>query len=582
MKFDFDLSIDKKDVITIVLLSLVFFSVAVTNLGATQVPSNSLIIDTSTTQTALIDLGQITYIDKICFYIKDCQNNSTIKIYTSTHDAWFESGSIAVDYPYAYMNWYSVNIYDTTQFIRLEFEESTNIEINEVAVLDQDNNLISIVSIIDESGYNKNFNLLIDEQDLVVLPNTYMTETMFDEVYFTRTAVQYLKLQWPYEWTHPPLGKLIISVGIAVFGLNPFGWRIMGVIFGTLLIPVIFLLGKKMFNTFVGGFSAAFLFTFDFMHFTEARLGITDTYVVFFSLISQLFFFIYLSGVVKKGWGNASVVPLLFSFLFFAFGFSTKWLVLFGFLGELAILCVMRFSKIVKNKNGFIANFYEFFGRPYSHIVVFTIMAIGVYFVSYIPDMLIGRSITNVVSLQNDMYAYHAAPIGLDHPYSSPGWSWPIIGKPLWLYVSNLSTDMRSSVSLFGNPIVWWVGFVAIIVITGFMFFKIVTGFKQRNMPRFEVSAVFLVVVFFSQWLPYAFVSRGLFIYHYYVNVPIICLGSAYFISKYWKHNWMKLVALVYFIAVIALFVLFYPVISGTPVSSVVTESLRWFSQWVF
>ena len=580
--FDFDLSITKKDVIIIVFLSLIFFYIAVTNLGATQIPVNSLTVNTNTPQAAIIDLKNSTYVSKICFYIKDCQNTSTIKIFTGQSAYWFESGKIVADYPFAYMNWNNSDIYQETQYIRLEFESLSNIEISEVVILDQNSQVIPIYSITGENGTNTDFSLLFDEQDIVALPNTYMTETMFDEVYFTRTAKQYLSLQWPYEWTHPPLGKLIISVGIAIFGLNPFGWRIMGVIFGTLMIPILFLLGKKMFNTSIGGFSAAFLFVFDFMHFSEARLGITDTYVVFFSLFSQLFFFIYFSSVVKKGWRNASVVPLFFSFLFFAFGFSTKWLVLFGFLGGLAILILLRLFTVARHKNDFAAKVYTFFSHPYAYVVAFIIMSIGIYFVTYIPDMLAGRTLTGVIGLPNTMYSYHANPIGLDHPYSSSSWSWPIIGRPLWLYVNNLSADMRSTISLFGNPAVWWVGFVAIIAITGSILFKVATEFKKRQMPKLEVPAVFLTVIFFAQWLPYAFVSRGLFIYHYYVNVPIICLGSAYFISKYWKYNWMKLATLVYFIGVVTLFVLFYPVISGVPVSTVTTESLRWFDQWVF
>ena len=262
------------------------------------------------------------------------------------------------------------------------------------------------------------FPLLIDEQSLVELPNTYMSETMFDEVYFTRTAVGYMHLQSPYEWTHPPLGKFIIATGIAAFGLNPFGWRIMGIIFGMLMIPLIYLLGKKMFGSWIGGFTAAFLLTFDFMHFTEARLGITDTYVVFFSLASQLFFFIYLSGVVKKGWKNTSVIPLFLSFLFFTLGVSTKWLVLFGFLGQIAILAILRLTEVAKNKNKLSTKFYDFFDHPYSWMVAFLLMAIGIYFAMYIPDMIAGRSFLDVIGLQGAMYSYHSAPIGLDHPYS--------------------------------------------------------------------------------------------------------------------------------------------------------------------
>jgi Gpi18-like mannosyltransferase len=578
--FVFSFNITKKDVITMVLLSLIFFSIAITSLGATQVPSSGLKIADEQPQAAILDLGHITSVSAISFYIKDSQDTK-IKIYTNQYDSWFESGTITVTFPYAYMNWHSLNIQDT-RYIRLEFEALANIEINELAVLDVDNQLVPIISITGENSSSLNFGLLIDEQDLVVLPKTYLTETMFDEVYFTRTAEQYLNHQLPYEWTHPPLGKLIIASGIATFGLTPFGWRIMGVIFGTLMIPIIFLLGKKMFGSYIGGFSAAFLFTFDFMHFTEARLGITDTYLAFFSIVSQLFFFIYIGNVVRKGWKNASVIPLFFSFLLFALGFSTKWLILFGFLGAMAILIIMRLSDLKNKYKNISDKFYAFFEYPYVYVMLFIIMAVGIYFAIYIPDMLAGRSLMNVAQLQDSMYSYHAGPIGLDHPYSSPGWSWPIIGKPLWIYVNNLPADMRSTISVFGNPAVWWIGFAAIITITGITLLKAVVDLKKRQMPSFELSAAFLSVVFFAQWLPYAFISRGLFIYHYYVSVPIICLASAYFISKYWKYNWMKVLALVYFVAVIALFVLFYPVISGTPVSTATSESLRWFSQWVF
>jgi dolichyl-phosphate-mannose--protein O-mannosyl transferase len=581
--FDFGLKIDKKDILTIVLLSVIFFSIAITNLGATQVPSNSLIINNDTTQVAIIDLGRSAYVNSVYFYIKDCQTDSTIKIYTGQPGAWFECGKIVASFPFAYMNWNSTRVYQITQYIRLEFEAPSDIEINEVFVLNEDNQILPISSITNENNNsNLNFNLLIDEQSLDVLPSTYMTETMFDEVYFTRTAEQYLKLQWPYEWTHPPFGKLILSAGIAAFGLNPFGWRIMGVIFGTLMISIIFLLGKKMFNSYIGGFSAAFLFTFDFMHFTEARLGIVDTYVVFFSLLSQLCFFIYFSNVVKNGWKNASAMPLLLSFVFFAFGFSTKWLVLFGFLGQLAILAILRLSEVMRNKNSISDKFYDLFDYRYIYMVLFIVIAVGIYFATFIPDIFAGRPVSSLLDLQNSMYSYHAAPIGLDHPYSSPSWSWPIIMKPLWLYESALSGGMHSTISLSGNPAIWWTGFVAILAITGLFLYKVVVALRKRFMPKLELQVVFLAVVFFAQWLPYLFVSRGLFIYHYYVNVPILCLGSAYFISKYWKHHWMKIAAIIFFITVVSLFVLFYPVISGTPVSTTTSESLRWFTQWVF
>jgi hypothetical protein len=108
--FDFDLKVDKKDILTMVLLSLIFFSIAVTNLGATSVPSNSLTVNSTEPQAAVIDLGNSTYVNKICFYMKDCQNTCTIKIYTDQPGNWIENGKIIAGYPFAYMNWNETNI----------------------------------------------------------------------------------------------------------------------------------------------------------------------------------------------------------------------------------------------------------------------------------------------------------------------------------------------------------------------------------------------------------------------------------------------------------------------------------------
>ncbi|EKD62852.1 MAG: dolichyl-phosphate-mannose-protein mannosyltransferase family protein, partial [uncultured bacterium] len=65
----------------------------------------------------------------------------------------------------------------------------------------------------------------------------------FDEVYHAFTARQILvgnSFAWEwwnthpegfaYEWTHPPMAKLIMVVGMSLFGENQLGWRIPGAI----------------------------------------------------------------------------------------------------------------------------------------------------------------------------------------------------------------------------------------------------------------------------------------------------------------------------------------------------------------
>jgi dolichyl-phosphate-mannose--protein O-mannosyl transferase len=64
--------------------------------------------------------------------------------------------------------------------------------------------------------------------------------------------------------------------------------------------------------------------------------------------------------------------------------------------------------------------------------------------------------------------------------------------------------------------------------------------------------------------------------------VPFLCLGSAFIVNKYWNYKWGKMLAIAYFALVVALFVLFYPVISGIPTSTSFINSLHWFKSWVF
>ena len=588
MNLDLDIKVTKKDIITIVLLSIVFFSIAVANLGLAQSPSTTAQLTDG--QSFYLTLSSQTNVKSVILLLKQGAIDVNISSgfpgnWASTiHDAWPYSNS---QYSEDYYKWHEVNVGQTTQYLEFNFSQAGgyNTIIAEIAVIDQNNHQVTIQSINDLGSGNLNLPNLIDEQNMVQYPSDYMQNTYFDEIYFVRTAEQYLHSQLPYEWTHPPLGKLIQASSLLVFGFNPFGWRIMGVIFATLMIPLIYLFGKKMFGTWIGGFTAAFLLTFDFMHFTMGRMGTADTYVVFFSLASQLFFFIYVKNVVDKGW-KTSIIPLFLAFFFFALGFSSKWLVLYGFVGELALLLAMRLYEVKKLKTNLSAKFYALLDRPYSVIVAFILMTIGIYFMTYIPDMLAGRSLLGVVNLQVQMFDYHFF-LKATHPFSSPWYSWPLMFDPLkntvhvpvWLESASMGNNLNSTIVVMGNPAVWWIGFAVIVGLTVFYVPKI---FRKGFSLKKYLPPIFILLVFFFQWLPYVLITRVVFIYHFYSNVPILCLGTAFVVSKYWNSRWVKIATIAYFALTIALFVLFYPVISGVPASTTTINSLKWFGSWVF
>jgi dolichyl-phosphate-mannose-protein mannosyltransferase len=571
MKIGLDLN--KRDLLTIIVLSIVFFSLAVWNLGLTRAPVTTW--QTTETNTVQIDLGAPADVGAVYFLVKD--GAVSVQVYTGSSVNWSSSGNFSIHN--SYYSWNEVDINSQTRYLRFDFAPESSIELAEVAVLSPDDKKLAITAVNGEGVSDPKMSNLIDEQSLVQIPPTYIGETFFDEIYYVKSAEQYLHFQVPYEWTHPPLGKLIIASGITIFGFNPFGWRIMGVIFATLMIPLVYVLGKKLFGTWIGAFASAFLLTFDFMHFTMSRMATVDTYVVFFSLASQLFFLIYVKNVLKSGW-KTPVQPLFLAILFFALGFSTKWLVLYGFVAQLILLAALRLREVSKLKKSLSDKLYVFTDPPFAAILGFLLLAGLVYFLTYIPDMIAGRPVIDVLGLQGTMFDYHSK-LTATHAFASSWWSWPLMLKPLWLYVSYLPNNVKSTIVLLGNPAVWWVGFTGIIGMTIFALIKMARSAGKR-LVKVGLPAIFIITFFFFQWFPYLIISRITFIYHFFVNVPFLCLAIAYFISKYWSSKWMKLTAIAYFAGVVALFALFYPVISGIPASDSWIDSLKWLNGWIF
>ncbi len=187
---------------------------------------------------------------------------------------------------------------------------------------------------VDEGGA-----ALFDEHDLWSAKYTYMNSSYFDEIYHPRTALEHLNNVYPYEVSHPPLGKLILSVGIMIFGMVPFGWRFMGTLFGVLMVPVLYIFLKNLFGKTPVALCGAALFTFDFMHLVQTRIATIDTYGVFFILISYYFMYRYLAVPAGKKlrW---HILPLFLSGLFWGIGCASKWTVVYAGVG-LALLWLL-------------------------------------------------------------------------------------------------------------------------------------------------------------------------------------------------------------------------------------------------
>ena len=147
------------------------------------------------------------------------------------------------------------------------------VELGELALYDADGALITLRDI---SYTGEGASPLFDEGDTVPAMPTWYNSSHFDEIYHPRTAYEHIRGIYPYEISHPPLGKLIMSLGIQLFGLTPFGWRFMGALFGVLMVPLLYVFLKNLFGKTVVAFCGTALFAFDFMHLTQTRIATID------------------------------------------------------------------------------------------------------------------------------------------------------------------------------------------------------------------------------------------------------------------------------------------------------------------
>jgi len=119
-----------------------------------------------------------------------------------------------------------------------------------------------------------------------------------DEQTYTQWAYHMLRTgDFMNEWAFggmaiwigkPPLFMWMISFAYQIFGVTNFAARSVSAVLGTLSLVVIFYLGKKLYNQYVGLMSALVLGTF-FTFFIFARHAMTDVPMVFFMIASIYF-----------------------------------------------------------------------------------------------------------------------------------------------------------------------------------------------------------------------------------------------------------------------------------------------------
>ena len=263
----------KLDRILLTALTLLYALIALLNLGTLSFPTTVYRGEVGDSLT--LDFGQVVTFDTVWFNGNVAQGTLRFEGDDGTEETYTEDQGDM-------FKWHEVDMSLTTRYLRVTVEDR-EAAFNEIAFFSEGELLP--VRVLEVFGDNQSALNLVDEQDTVPESPSYFNGMIFDEIYHGRTAYENIHNMSVYEWTHPPLGKLIIALGILVFGMKPFGWRIMGALFGVAMVPLLYVFAKRILKRTDFAFVTAGLWAFDCMHFTQTRIATIDVYGVFFILL---------------------------------------------------------------------------------------------------------------------------------------------------------------------------------------------------------------------------------------------------------------------------------------------------------
>ena len=454
-----------------------------------------------------------------------------------------------------------------TKYIRIT--AGAEMYLGEIAIYDAQGVRVAPQDILPAAGCE----MLIDEQNCVPDAYSYMNGTYFDEIYHARTAYEHLEEVWPYEITHPPLGKIILSLGIRLFGMTPFGWRFSGTLIGVLMLPALYLFLKKLFGATAIAACGTVVFAFDFMHYTQTRIATIDSYVVFFILLMYLFMYFWLT----EPEGRKKTLWLGLTGLSFGLGIASKWTGFYAGAGLALLWLLYWIVRFVKNRE----SFWPAFGKNVAWCCLFFLLIPAViYCLSYYPyaaphgvENIFSKDFLKIViDNQTYMWDYHSDLVA-EHPYSSHWYQWLLDARPILYYLNYFGDGTKSAFGAFNNPLLSWGGLLAVGA-------TLCLGVQEK-----DKKALFIALGYFINLLPWVPVSRLTFAYHYFPCTVFLTLALCWLFDDLRRRDPHWKTAVYSFTgACVLLFAAFYPVLSGIRCSEkYTTYFLKWFSAtWPF
>lgn len=476
---------------------------------------------------------------------------------------------------------------------------------------------------------------------------------IFDETYYAKDSWALVKRGYEASWpkdvdkliladpsqvpvptdpgyvVHPPVGKWVIGLGELMFGFDPFGWRFMVAVLGTLSVLMLCRIGRRLFRSTFLGCLAGGLLAVDGLHFVMSRTALLDLVLMFFVLAA------FGSLLLDRDWARrrfANALPVdaegvlrpdvtiaeglrlgwrpwrVAAGLMLGLAFATKWNGLY-ILAAFGLLTVF-WDVGARRTAGAVRPYLAVLKRDLLPAFVSTVpVAIGTYIASWtgwiasdkgyfrdwaategrggmwswLPDWL--RSLWHY---ENEVYSFHVN-LTSGHTYQSNPWSWIVLGRPVSYFYEDPrggtegctaapADKCAQEVLAMGTPLLWWAAVFAILYVLWRWFFR----------RDWRAGAIACAIA--AGWVPWFFYQeRTIFLFYAVVFVPFLCLAVSMMIgamlgpagSDERRRTVGAVGAGVLVLLIVWNFIYFWPIYTGQTIPVGEWQDRMWFDTWV-
>jgi dolichyl-phosphate-mannose--protein O-mannosyl transferase len=359
---------------------------------------------------------------------------------------------------------------------------------------------------------------------------------------------------------HPPLAKWLIGAPMAVTCYCPTAWRLASIGAGLATIALLFLLILQLLGSRLAAIAGAALLAIDFPHLIHSRIGMLDIFVGFFAVAAFYCCVRDREQIRRRVEGLSAHV---------------HWRAAAGMAGGAAAACKLSGAAVVVGVLVLTVAWEvaavrrDTLGEPrlvrriiaiVGPLVMLPAITYAATYVGRLDGTLFtapwadGAWVRAFVERQLYILDFHAArPAGPDPP-----WILPMTKGPVTYLLERTDEGLRE-VLLFGNPVLWWGGFAAVV-------YAVVRWIRNDDRPATAVVVVGFLAAY-AGWLTVSLRGNPVHFFYAVPAIPFLYLAIAAVIAK--VESWRPSRAIVAGgLAAAALACVFYlPILIALPVS---------------